>query len=116
MSHWAELDEDNKVVRVVVGNNDDPNNDEGYKWLIDNLGGRWIQTSYNNKIRKQYAAIGYTYDENADVFLCAQPYPSWILDSNHDWQAPVPYPTDGFTYEWNEAEVVWQIVDFSESN
>jgi hypothetical protein len=69
MSHWAELDENNKVIRVTVGNNDDPNGDEGYKWLIDNLGGRWVQTSYNSNFRGKFAAIGDTYDETTDVFI-----------------------------------------------
>ena len=69
MSHWAELDENNIVVRVLVGDNNDPNGDEGYQWLIDNLGGRWIKTSYNNSIRKRYAGIGFTYNEQRDVFV-----------------------------------------------
>ena len=69
MSHWAELDKDNKVIRITCGNNDDPNGDEGYQWLIDNLGGRWIQTSYNANFRGVYAGIGFTYDEVNDVFV-----------------------------------------------
>lgn len=78
MSHWAELDSDNKVIRVTVGDNDDPNGDEGYQWLIDNLGGRWIQTSYNATIRGKYAAIGDSYDEDLDVFIA--PYVEVIED------------------------------------
>ena len=78
MSHWAELDEDNKVIRVTVGDNEDSNGDEGYQWLIDNLGGRWIQTSYNANIRGKYAAIGDTYDEELDVFVA--PYIEVIED------------------------------------
>jgi hypothetical protein len=69
MSHWAELDSDNKVIRVTVGDNDDPNGDEGYQWLMANLGGRWIQTSYNATIRGKYAAIGDIYDEALDIFV-----------------------------------------------
>lgn len=69
MSHWAEIDNNNKVLRVLVGNNNDPANDEGYQWLIDNLGGTWIKTSYNNNIRKNYAGIGYTYDTARDAFI-----------------------------------------------
>jgi hypothetical protein len=69
MSHWAELDQENKVLRVTVGDNNDPNGDEGYKWLIDNLGGTWIQTSYNATIRGKFAAIGDTYDEALDEFV-----------------------------------------------
>ena len=69
MSHWAELDKSNKVIRVLVGDNNDPAGDEGYSWLIDNLGGRWVQTSFNGTIRKNYAGIGYTYDEERDAFI-----------------------------------------------
>jgi hypothetical protein len=105
MSHWAEIDENNVVVRVVVGDNNDPVGDEGYQWLIDNLGGTWIKTSYNNRIRKQYAGIGFTYDLVADVFIAPQPYPSWSIDDNFDWQAPTPKP-EGF-YFWDETNLEW---------
>ena len=73
MSHWAELDENNIVLRVTVGDNNDPNGDEGYQWLIDNLGGTWVQTSYNGNIRKNYAGIGFTYDELRDAFIAPKP-------------------------------------------
>jgi len=69
MSHWAELDLDNKVLRVTVGDNNDPNGDEGYQWLLTNLGGRWIKTSYNGNIRGVYAGFGYSYDSEKDVFV-----------------------------------------------
>lgn len=79
MAHWAEIDENNIVLRVTVGDNDDPNGDEGYQWLIDNLGGRWVKTSYNTfggvhklggtPFRKNYAGIGYIYDEQRDAFI-----------------------------------------------
>jgi hypothetical protein len=69
VSHWAELDKSNKVLRVLVGDNNDPAGDEGYQWLIDNLGGSWIKTSYNGKIRFNYAGIGYTYDPIDDAFI-----------------------------------------------
>jgi hypothetical protein len=107
MSHWAEIDTDNKVLRVLVGDNNDPAGDEGYQWLIDNLGGTWIKTSYNNRIRKQYAGIGYTYDLVNDVFIQPQPFASWSLDNNFDWQPPTPYPNEGFWY-WNEENLEWQ--------
>lgn len=106
MSHWAEIDADNKVIRVLVGDNNDPNGDEGYQWLLDNLGGTWIQTSYNNNIRKQYAGIGYTYDAVNDVFIAPQPYSSWVLDNEFNWQPPIPMPIQGVWY-WNEAEQAW---------
>jgi hypothetical protein len=73
MSHWAEVDADNKVIRVLVGDNNDPAGDEGYQWLIDNLGGTWIQTSYNNCIRFNYAGIGFTYDPIDDAFIAPMP-------------------------------------------
>jgi hypothetical protein len=76
MSHWAELDSENKVIRVLVGDNNDPAGDEGYQWLIDNLGGTWIKTSYNaatNGFRKNYAGVGYTYDQVKDAFIAPEP-------------------------------------------
>jgi hypothetical protein len=73
MSHWAELDANNKVIRVTVGDNNDPNGDEGYKWLVDNLGGTWIKTSLNNRIRFNYAGVGYTYDPIDDAFIAPAP-------------------------------------------
>ena len=73
MSHWAEIDNTNKVIRVLVGDNNDPAGDEGYQWLIDNLGGTWIKTSYNGNIRKNYAGIVYTYDEVRDAFILRKP-------------------------------------------
>jgi hypothetical protein len=78
MSHFAELDKDNKVIRVVVGDNNDPNGDEGYQWLVDNLGGIWVKTSFNGKIRFNFAGIGYLYDPIDDAFI------SPIPDCGHD--------------------------------
>jgi hypothetical protein len=69
MSHWAEVDENNIVLRVTVGDNNDPAGDEGYQWLIDNLGGTWIKTSYNKNIRKNFAGIGMYYDAVRDAFI-----------------------------------------------
>ena len=73
MAHWAEIDENNIVLRVTVGDNNDPAGDEGYQWLIDNLGGTWIKTSYNGNIRKNYAGIGFTYDPVRDAFIPPKP-------------------------------------------
>ena len=78
MSHFAEIDADNKVICVLVGDNSMPN--EGYDWLIENLGGTWIQTSYNNRIRFNYAGIGYTYDEGRDAFIAPAPEGNLGLD------------------------------------
>lgn len=69
MSHWAEIDSDNKVVRVIVGDNNDPAGDEGYQWLINNLGGTWVKTSYNGTIRYNFAGVGFTYDPIDDAFI-----------------------------------------------
>jgi hypothetical protein len=69
MSHWAEIDSENKVIRVVVGNNDDPKGDQGYSWLIENLGGNWIQTSYSGSFRFNFAGVGYSYDPIDDAFI-----------------------------------------------
>ena len=114
MSHFAELDENNIVIRVLVGDNSLPN--EGYDWFVENLGGTWVQTSYNGNIRKNYAGAGFTYDSQRDAFIAPKPFDSWILDETTcRWKAPVPYPTDGFTYTWNEAETAWELMDFSEA-
>jgi len=83
MAHWAEIDNNNKVIRVVVGDNNDPAGDEGYQWLIDNLGGRWVKTSYNKNIRKNFAGIDYTYDEQRDAFIPPKPEEGeWILNED----------------------------------
>jgi len=71
MAHWAEIDGNNIVLRVTVGDNNEP--DEGYQWLIDNLGGTWIKTSYNGNIRKNFAGVGDTYDEVRDAFIAPMP-------------------------------------------
>jgi hypothetical protein len=111
MAHWAELDENNTVIRVTVGDNNDPNGDEGYQWLIDNLGGTWVKTSYNGNIRKNYAGVSYYFDEERDAFIAPKPFNSWVLDEETcRWQAPVPYPTDGLMYMWNEVDLNWQAV------
>ena len=84
MAHWAEIDENNIVIRVTVGDNNDPAGDEGYSWLINNLSGTWIKTSYNSSIRKNYAGIGYTYDEERDAFIPPKPTEGeWILNEEN---------------------------------
>lgn len=80
MSHWAEIDANNIVVRVLVGDNNDPIGDEGYQWLLNNLGGTWIKTSYNGNIRFNYAGIGYTYDKVRDAFIAPEPEGNLGLD------------------------------------
>lgn len=106
MAHFAELDNNNIVLRVIVVSDD--NEADGENWCHGLLGGRWKQTSYNHNIRKQYAGIGFTYDATADVFVAPQPFPSWTLDENHDWQPPTPRPTDNKMYLWNEETLTWE--------
>jgi len=105
MAHFARI-ENNLVTEVLVVHNDLEH--RGADFLANDLGlgGTWIQTSYNNNIRKQFASIGYTYDSIADVFIAPQPYPSWSLDVNHDWQPPTPMPTEG-RWSWNEETLSW---------
>jgi hypothetical protein len=104
MAHWAEIDENNIVIRVTVGDNNEP--DEGYQWLLDNLGGTWIKTSYNNNIRGVFAGVGYSYNSDEDIFVTPQPYPSWTRNGSF-WQAPTPMPTDGKLYNWDEDTTSW---------
>ena len=116
MAHFAELDENNIVKRViVVANKDcaDANGVEkesiGVAFCERLFGGVWKQTSYNGNMRKHYAGIGYTYDAARDAFIPPQPYPSWSLDDDANWQAPVPMPNDEFIYVWDEANQQWEI-------
>jgi len=80
VSHWAEIDKNNLVIRVLVGDNNDPAGDEGYQWLIDNLGGEWIKTSYNGTIRGNFAAVGYPYLSDRDIFIPPQCHREATLD------------------------------------
>ena len=110
MSHFAEIDENNTVVRVLVGDNDMPN--EGYDWFVENLGGRWIKTSYNGSIRRQFAAVGMVYNENLDAFIDPKPFDSWIFNQDtYQWDPSVPYPDDGNMYQWNEDTQSWDLVN-----
>ena len=113
MSHFAELDENNVVLRVLVGDNNMPN--EGYDWFVENLGGTWVKTSYNGNIRKNFAGIGYTYDEALDAFIPPKPFDSWTLNEETClWQSPIPYPQDGRVYTWNEETLAWDEVVIEE--
>ena len=125
MAHFAELDDNNVVLRVVVVGNDCVPSDEhvdGETWCINFFkGGTWKQTSYNHNFRKQYAGMGYTYDAAKNKFISPQPYTSWALDANDDWQAPVTYPTittygsndplDIYLISWDEAGQKWTATD-----
>lgn len=108
MAHFAEIDENNIVVRVLVV--PDEHEGRGHDFLANDLqlGGKWIQTSYTASIRKNYAGIGYTYDEKRDAFYAPKPYDSWILDEHTcRWQAPKSMPQDGERYEWHEESLSW---------
>ena len=96
MSHFAKIDRDNIVTEVIVAEQDFINSGKvGDSFL-------WVQTSYNNNFRKQFAGIGHTYDKVNDVFIAPKPYPSWALDASFDWQPPIPCPDDDKMYSWNE--------------
>ena len=118
MAHFAKLDDNNVVIQVLVVNNDVLLKTDGTeseykgKVFLNELFGNatWVQTSYNGNFRKQYAGIGFTYDETNDVFITPQPYNSWTLDSNFDWQPPTPMPTDGQVYIWNEETLSWDLI------
>lgn len=105
MAYFAEIDIANTVIRVIALEDELESN--GSEWCKNNLGGTWVQTSHSGSIRKQYAGIGYTYDSDADVFVAPKPFPSWILDANYDWQAPIERPADGKDYLWDESNLAW---------
>jgi hypothetical protein len=95
MSHFAELNENNVVLRVLVGNDLDPKGDEGYSWIVENLGGRWVQTSYNRSIRKNFAGIGSIYDEERDAFIPPKPSDNAVLDEETcTWIMPSDTPSE----------------------
>ena len=105
MAHFAQIDENNIVLQVLVVDNSQEHRGEEFLANDLGLGGRWIQTSYNNNFRKQFAGIGFWYNSDADVFVAPQPYPSWTLDSNFDWEAPIERPND-LCY-WDEDTLSW---------
>lgn len=119
MAHFAELDANNVVLRVIVVGNKDTADATGVEkehigaaFCERLLGGRWVQTSYNANIRKNYAGIGYTFNESIDAFVPPKPFPSWLLnETTAQWQAPVAMPSDGKMYSWNEATVSWDEVE-----
>ncbi len=114
MAHFAQL-ENNIVTKVIVVSNQDildengqENEQKGIDFCSNLLGGTWKQTSYNGKIRKNYAGIGYTYDEGRDAFIAPKPYNSWLLnESTCQWESPIPYPNDNKFYVWDEETTSW---------
>lgn len=119
MAHFAELDDNNIVLRVIVISNDEIKDENGQEnealgiALCQKIcgGGRWKQTSYNNNFRNKYAGEGEYYDESLDVFTAPQPYPSWTLSSeNYAWLPPTPKPQDDNQYEWDEESLSWVLI------
>lgn len=114
MAHYAFLDENNIVTEVITGRNEDEVVDDISDWETyygEIRGQKCVRTSYNSNIRKQYAGVGYLYDESADVFISPKPYPSWALNENSDWESPTPRPVDGRMYIWNEENLLWVEID-----
>ena len=117
MAHFAQLSNNNTISQVIVVNNADTIDQDGNEseaigiaFCQTLLGAdtRWRQTSYNARIRKNYAGIGFTYDEDLDAFIPPQPFPSWSLDSQTcQWRPPTPLPTDGGRYQWDEETLGW---------
>lgn len=121
MAYFARIEQG--IVTEVLSVSDEQEH-RGQNFLADDLGlgGVWVQTSYNTRggvhinggtpLRKNYAGIGYTYDEQRDAFIPPQPYASWVLDEDSClWESPVPYPADGQMYQWDEATVSWVFVE-----
>ena len=115
MAHFAEINADNVVTRVIVVHNNellDGNGVErehlGVSFCQSLFGGTWVQTSYNNTIRKNFAGAGFTYDSGRDAFIPPQPFASWVLnETTCQWEAPVAMPDDDVTYRWDEASTSW---------
>jgi len=108
MAHFAELDADSIVVRVLVVPNEQENRGHDYLATDLGLGGTWVQTSYNATIRKNYAGIGYSFDSVRDAFIPPKPFASWVLnEATCNWDAPVARPEDDKMYSWDEATTSW---------
>ena len=118
MAHFAQLDDNNVVTQVIVVANSDTADANGVEkeyigaaFCERLFGGTWKQTSYNGNIRKNYAGIGYDWDEARNAFVPPKPFASWVLDENTcQWKAPIPMPTDGKMYSWNEGTQAWDEV------
>jgi len=115
MAHFAQIDENGVVLQVIVVDNTDTLDENGIEkesvgilFCENLLSGKWIQTSYNRNIRKNYAGIGFTYDTQRDAFIPPQPFASWVLNETTClWEAPTPMPTDNKRYSWNEEQLAW---------
>jgi len=106
MAHYAQIN--NNIVQQVLVLDNEWTDQECQDWLTANVStDDWVQTSYNNNIRKQFAGIGMTYDSTKDKFIAPQRFPSWALDSNDDWQPPTSMPDNVKKYEWDEDSLAW---------
>ena len=118
MAHYAFLNKNNIVIEVIVGI-DETELIEGKDpetWYGKLKKKTCVRTSYNGKIRKNYAGIGYSYDSERDAFIPPKPFDSWLLDEETcRWEAPIAYPSDDFSYTWKEESLSWELMDFSES-
>jgi hypothetical protein len=125
MAHFAKINElTNEVEQLIVINNSDlgdlpfPQSEpvgQGFIQNIIGLSGVWKQTSYNNSFRVRYAGLGYIYDQTNDLFIPPKPYPSWVLNqTSWNWESPIPYPTDGQDYIWNEDVGDWVLFSYNE--
>lgn len=118
MAHFAELDENNVVTRVIVVANKDTSDAHGVEkesigvaFCERLFGGKWVQTSYNGNIRKNYAGKGFSYNPDIDAFVPPKPYESWVLNNDTaQWEAPSPAPTDGQEYVWDEETTSWVVI------
>lgn len=120
MAHFAQLDDNNVVLQVIVVSNDDITVDgeeseargvDFCQWLLG-ADTQWAQTSYSNSFRYRFAGIGFTFDPTLDAFIAPSPFPSWKLNPDTtEWEAPVPYPDDGVDYIWDEEALDWAAID-----
>lgn len=113
MAHFAEIDSNNIVLRVLTVSNEQEQRGNDYLSLDLGLGGRWIQTSYNHNFKGHFAGVGHTYNEELDLFVSPKPYPSWILNTTTGgWNPPIPCPNkEGKVYKWNEHSQSWDESD-----
>jgi hypothetical protein len=123
MAHFAEINENNIVTRVIVVHNNEllVGDTESEQKGIDFCEGlfrhrNWVQTSYNGNMRYNFAGVGYTWDSENNAFYAPQPYPSWSLNEDYKWEAPIPYPEDGSPekiYQWNEENQEWKVIEIT---
>ena len=116
MAHFVILDKNNIVTDAIVVSNEailDENGIEseaiGIAFCKSLFGGNWIQTSYNGSIRGVFAGVGYSYNKEEDIFVCPQPFESWVRDGSN-WNPPIPKPDDGLKYQWNEENGLWDVI------